>query len=263
MVSTVILCAIFLAVGVGFTYIITEIIARRNKFLFQFIKAIRKKKTIVFLETDKAIFWDTIEKFYKNLGLTKNKDVIILPKSSVKPVMNLGASFVHGDLYKSVTTPKEVRELIADLTKDGWADEEIAKFLEEVETTPADQLHEYYKSLIAGKNPKNPSVALTEDELKEQKEKITKRYNIYRNLSSVIKDFIYTGLNRVTVLSMIRELVYQRELEKMGSREWVKWALAIFLILVGVGFAVRFIISSPNIPQIFGGGNTPQPRINP
>ena len=94
-------------------------------------------------------------------------------------------------------------------------------------------------------NPQDPDVPI--NPIDKQK------YDVYVSLPSVVKDFIYTGLNRTSIHAMLRELVFQRELEKMGKRDWVKIAIAIFLILLGIGFAIRFIVGAPEFAKVVGG----------
>jgi amino acid permease len=80
-----------------------------------------------------------------------------------------------------------------------------------------------------------------------------KKYDVFVDMSSVVKDFIYTGINRTTIHAMLRELVYQRELEKFGQRNWMMIAIAIFIILIGLGFAIKWIFSTEGIIQTLTG----------
>ena len=240
---------IFLLVGLGVGYVIYDISLFMNrKYLRVLIKTIRKKKPIALLETDKAIYIKPIEKVYRNLGLTKDKEVIVMPKSSMKPVMNFGGiPIVHGDLYKSVTTPQEVRKFIDERLRDGWKDEDIADFLQEIETNKPEEVKKKYKKLK-----------------EEGKSKIDKqKYDIYVNLPSVIKDYIYTGLNRVSIHDMIREMVYQRELEKLGKRNWITIAVAIMIIVLAVAIGLNFVLSTPGITNAITHGISTAPQIAP
>jgi len=259
----------FLIVGFGGGYIISEVMLRKNKALYLIYTAFKKKKFIAFLETDKSVYCRIIKKMYGNLGITEQKEIVILPKSSPKPCINLGgAMVVHGDLYKSVCVPQEVRTFIDERMGAGWSNEDIAKFLEEIETMPPDQVKKHYFNLkfLQPKPPVDPVVNPLDPEqiAKEKEEKINKqKFDIYINLSSVVKDFIYTGINRTTIHALLRELVYQRELEKMGGRNWLAIAIAIMVILIAVGVLIRFIAGTPAIANMLGqlvGGGT---RIAP
>lgn len=268
----IVLQYIFLVVGLGFGYVISEVMLRKNKALYKFTTAMKKKKFIAFLETDKAIYGRIIKKIYRNLAITEQKEIIILPKSSPKPCVNLGgAMIVHGDLYKSVAVPQEVRKFIHERKKEGWKEEDIAQFLEEIETTPPEVLKpllhklKFWKKkkvgdnktsqgdkeetpIDLGSNPAPPNLPNVPPVTRVSKRK----YDVYMSLPSVVKDFIYTGLNRVSIHTMLRELVYQRDLEKWGQRNWLMIGIAIMIILLGVGFAIRFIFGTPGIAETIG-----------
>lgn len=243
---------IYFVVGVGGCFLFTEIWARRRKHLHKVIKALKKKQFVALLETDKAIYFRVIKKVYRNLAITEQKEIIVLPKSSPKPCINIGGGMlVHADLYKSVAVPQEIRQFIHDRKKEGWKEEDIAEFLEEVETTPPSMLKKRFFDLKFPKlkkkektevpKPSNPNLDI---------DKIDKRkFDVYINLPSVVKDFIYTGLNRVSIHAMLREIVYQRELEKIGKRNWLAIAIAIMIILLGVGFGIRFILGTPGVME--------------
>jgi hypothetical protein len=288
-----------LIAGFGLGYVIDEMSLRRNKGAFNFIQqCIRKKKMGAFLETDKGSYFTPIEKIYKNIGITTARELIILPRSAVKPCLNMGGiPLVHGDLYKSVVTPQEFRLFVEKMTKEeNWTSEEIAKFMEEIESTPPEQLNHRYKMLSkAGEllskkkgkfdaytgNKANPGTNPETNLETDLKEKATtdpvalwalqykdnpkefKKWNIYINLPTTIKDFIYTGLNRVSIHAMLRELVYQRDLEKMGQRNWLQIAIAFIIIAVGVGFAIRFIFSTPGLLNTLTALAQPASQIAP
>jgi hypothetical protein len=252
-------------------FLVNEILLRRNKMLYQFIRAVKKRNPIAFLETDKMVYFVPIERFFKNLGLTKTKEVVIVPKGSVKP-SNLGVEMAHGDLYKSITTPQEFRILCYDLLNSGWSADDIASFFEKVEQIPAEELKQKYISKINDLNEKlkkinlqivkeekpeileelNKKVMEIDTELKKQ----FKEFNLFLNLPSTIKDFIYTGVNRVSLSAMIREMVYQRELERLGQRNWVAIGIAVLLILIGLALFGRFIL-----PMLQGGGASVTAKI--
>ena len=297
MVSSNIITIAVGALCIFLGYFIDRITFLKNKQLARFVTALKKRKPIIFLETDKGVFWDTIEKFYRNLGVTSGKELVIVPRSSTKPVLNLtGGMIAHGDLYKAVTVPQELRMFIFNQLNAGWSQEDIAHFIEEIETKPPEAIKEYLEELIDGKNHlekgnpediktlNNPAVMLDEIRKKAEENKPLTRLDrlalafhshkqatkiepetelkIYINLPSIVKDFIYTGLNRVTIHDMLHELVYQRELEKMGGRNWIAIAIAIVLIIIGIGIGARFILGTPAVANMFS--NLVQPaRIAP
>jgi hypothetical protein len=270
-----IITIIYLVVGLGGGFLISEVMLRRNKALYIIYTALKKKNFIAFLETDKSVYCRIIKKMYGNLGITEQKEIIIIPKSSPKPCVNLGgAMIVHGDLYKSVCTPKEVREFVEKRLNDGWTNEDVAKFLEEIETIPPEQLKKHFFDLKnkppINKIPVSPNNPIVNSEtipeqLKDDKEELInkQKYDVYINLSSVVKDYIYTGINRTTIHALLRELVYQRELEKMGGRNWLGIAIAIMIILIAVGVFIRFIFTSPAVVSMISGAMGGASRIAP
>lgn len=260
--------------GAGSVFIFNEISKRKNKALFKLIDAIKKKHLIAFLETDKSVYFRPITKTYKNIGITDKKEIIILTKDSPKPCMDLGGIMIaHGDLYRGITIPAEVRKFAQEKLVDGWKSEDIGRFLQEIEQTPAEVLKEYYKKMKKtrvipgtekiitekGENGKSTEkvIAIPASEVDMQK------YDTFICMPSVVKDFIYTGINRVSIHDMIRELVYQRELEKFGQRNWIVIAVAIFLILIAIGFAIRLISGSPGIMEAISGAIGAPARIAP
>lgn len=256
---------IYLIVGMGFTYLAVEVMARKNKGLFNLTNALRKKHMVAFLETDKAIYCKRIVKMYRNLGVTEDKELIVIPRSSPKPCVNVGGGMIiHGDLYKSVTVPQELRKFIEERLEEKWKDEDIAQFLEEIETTPPNILKKLYFEKKT--KPQTSVPVVTNGNSPEAKAEVNlidaKKYDIYMALPSVIKDFIYTGINRVSIHAMLRELVYQRELEHMGKRNWLMIAVAVIIILIGVGFAIRFILGTPQLLDTISKAVTPS-RIAP
>jgi len=246
---------LFLLVGLGIGYFLYDTLLKRNKGLYTIISSVKKKKMVAFLETDKSVYIKPIEKIYKNLGVTKQREIVILPKSSVKPCMGLGIQIAHGDLYKSVTTPQEVRQFVEERKKDGWKDEDIAQFFQEIETIPGNKLKTIYKQMKEGKDLSGKKIDVNEIE--------KMKFDIYKNMDSVVKDFIYTGLNRVSIHDMLREIVYQRELENIGKRNWIMIAVAIMIIIIAIGLGVRFIFSTPGITNMVTSAISSTPRIAP
>jgi len=240
----------YLVAGLGLSYILYEISLRKNRALYSLIKNVKKKKQIpIFLETDKASYLKFVDRVFKNIGVTTEKELVVIPKSSAKPCLNLGGIVIaHGDVYKSVTVPTDLIKFVKEL-KDGkfgekWSNEEIAKFFQEIEHVNAEKLKDYLKQFDGKKkikkiNEDGEKVGINVSPMMSQK------FKIYMAMPSVVKDFIYTGINRVSLHDMLREMVYQRELEKMGSRNWIMYAIAILIVLLGV----YFLLKSPAITQ--------------
>ncbi len=212
-------------VGLGGGYIIRGLLNSKYKGLSMIEKAVKKKNSIIFLETPTTSFVRPIVKMFQNIGITDQKEIIIFSPGSLKTCANLGIMVAHGDLYRSMAVPLDVPKTKLELGDMGLSDDEIAELLEIIQKTP--------KSKLKGK--------LEKEEIKDEKskEKVTK-YNIYLGLSSVVKDFVYTGLNRVSIQDMLRNLVAQRELENMGKNQWINNAIAIFIVAIGIAFAIKF-----------------------
>lgn len=243
--ASIFISIIYFIVGFAGAYILNEISLRKNKGLYSLIQAVKKKGTFAILETDKSAYVRTISNSFKNLAVTPEKEIIIMTKSSPKPIVNMGGvQVIHGDLYKSVSVPQEVRKFITDMEAKNWRPEDIAKFMEEIEQTPAEFLTQTYKSLYQSENYPGTETRISMTD--------KQKYNIYLGMSSVVKDFIYTGLNRTTIHSMMRELVYQRELEKGTQRNWIMIAIAVMIILIALGFAIRWITGGAGISSLLG-----------
>jgi len=245
-------------------YVFYDFSLRKKKALYTIITAVRKKQPLAFLETDKAVFVDRIVKVYKGLAITPRKDILILTRNSPKPAIGLGIQIFHGDAYKGVAVPQEVRKIIQELlsgkygTK--WKPEDIAQFFEEIEKNPAEWLEEFYKYMKENET-KIVKTEKGEEEIPAS-EIDKKKYDIFIGMPSVVKDFIYTGLNRTMIKAMLREMVYQRELEKIKTWNWLYIAIAILIILIGLGFFLPKILpyltaAAPKPPP------TPPARIVP
>jgi len=260
---------LYFVVGFGGAYVLVLLIDKKNKWLSSLVKSIKKRHPIIFLETDKASYFRPTARFFKNLAITPDKEVIVVPKSSPKPCLNLGGvEIIHADLYKSIGTPRELRLFIDELIEnDGWSQEDVSKFFEEIEIISPDIIMKYFEdNMKAIKTDGNNGSAEKNgngEKRKAVKEKLKKKIEIYKSLPSVVKDFIYTGINRVSLHAMIREMVYQRELEKVGGRNWLAIAIAIMIIAVAVGIAFRFIFQTPGVMEGLAGAVVGPERIAP
>jgi len=254
-----------ISVGIGagafvLGYFFYEFNLRKNPSLWTIISAVKKKRILAMLETDKAVFPEHIVKVYKSIGITPKKDLIIFTRGSPKMLYGTPIQVVHADIYKSITVPQELRKLVKRLENKGWKAEDIGQFFEEVEKTPADVLEKVYKEIKAtGKktviDEEGNVVERDASEIEKQK------YDVFIGMSSVVKDFIYTGINRTTIKSMLREMVYQRELEKIGRWNILYVAIAVLLILIGLGFFLPKVL--PYLSQAVPKPPAPPARISP
>lgn len=248
----------FVLLGAGFFWLYEQFQIRRNKAFFALQQAVKKKQAYGFLETSTGSYFRTLTKIRNNIGITPQKEVIILPEGSLKPVMNMGGQIFHADLYKSIATNQEFRKFLEERTNDKWTEEDVAKFLQEVEQTPANILSEFFKKLKT--DPYYPNTNPVDQA------KITKvdrqKFQIFKSLSSEVKNFIYTGINRTSIHSMLKELVYQRELENVGKRNWIAIAIAAFIIVMIIVFALNTLGGSGGGVANLVGGILPN-RVNP
>ena len=245
--------------GLGFGYILSQFKTRKAIRLIN--DACRKGKDVVFLETKDGMYVRIIEKAVKNLAITNEKEVVIVTPNSMKYCPQLGVKIAFGDLYKSVTTPTELLKVINNLKLDGWKEDEIAEFFEEIERENDSTLKETYKLY---KKLKGIPFKKENGEVLVKKDKTAqKKYDVYITLDSVVKDFLRTGLNRVTIHDMVRELVFQRELERIGQRDWIKIALAIFIILIALGITMKWIFGGGGVAVSMVQQFTGAPRIAP
>lgn len=254
---------LFLVVGLIAGYLFCTLGITRNKELNKLIKAVQKRQMFAILETDTASYFRPIIAMYKNLAITPEKEVIIIPKGATKPIMNLnGVQVIHADLYKGIGMSKDMRAFIVRKEADGWKPEDVAKFFQEIEETPADILKKYYKDV--DEKGEIPVGTVSEDGVEK---KVTipandvekSKYKTFLALPSLVRDFVYSGINRVSIAAMIREMVYQRELDKVGQKNWIAIGITIFLILLGIGIAARWILTSSGGTGI----NTMIPNIGP
>ena len=273
----IIIKIVFLVVGIGVGYILYSILLMRNKGLALMTKAVKSKSPIIFLETPTGVYLRRVVKTFQNIAITNNKEIVIMTGSSLKNCFELAIPVSHGDLYRSITIPQELRITIQQLKDKGWTEKQIGEFLEDVAVLSEEQLQhkyevlqnpEYYDQLIERAKATKKQI---EDKLKEEKDekklgemkqaiseidnliedaKIKKeniktldfkkeQYKVYLGLPSVVKDFIYTGLNRVSIFSMLKNLVDQRELEKMGQRNWIMLAMAFLIICIAIGIGFK------------------------
>lgn len=211
-------------VGLVAGYAIYWLRLRRNKGLMNLIQTIQSKGLYIFLETDSGCFGRRVIKTLKNIAITDQKDFVILPTGTVKS-SNLGIQIGHGDLYKSILVPKELPKLVSELRdKHGMSDHEIGLFFEETQNINRDTLKKICNGTI------------------DPKDFDQNKLDIYKTFHSNITGFIHTGLNRVSIAQNIEHLVRRENIMKLGQKNWVQIAIAVFIVLLAIGFLAKFAI---------------------
>lgn len=230
-------------VGLGVGYYLKGMLTSRIMGIKTIETAVKKKQFLVFLETPTGTILRRIVLLDQNIGITENKEVVIIPAGTVKPCAQLrGINIAHGDLYRAVTVPGDLIKLKDELVKNGWTTDNIGSFFKLIEEIPQ----------------ANIKKKLDEIEINiENRGDEFKPFNVYTSMSSVVKDFVYTGLNRTSIHEMLRNLVAKRDLENLNKKDWVTIAIAVTIVLVGLGVLFKFIApaiatmgaaSAPTVP---------------
>lgn len=213
--------------GAGIGYYANCVLLARNKGLAIVMSAMKKKTPLMFLDSGNSTYVRTTALMKDNIAVTKEKELIVMPAGSVKHCANLGIPVGFGDLYRSCLVPKEIIQFrkgeIANIDE-----AEAKKLLFDMQTKSPEDLK---KDLEEAK--------ILDPETNEEKGTM---YDVYMALPFVIKDFVQTGLNRTSIYNMLRNLVAQRDLEKIGKRDWVSIGVLIFLVIIGIGFAAKWIL---------------------
>lgn len=235
-----ILIAAILGLGAG--YVIYWLRLRRNKGLMNLMDAVKHKGLYVFLETDTSTFGRKIIKTHQNLAITDQKEVIIMPTGTVKSCPTFGIQLGHGDLYKSILVPKDLPGLVEELkTNHKMSNHEIGLFFEETQNINRDTLNQICDGTIDGSQ-------FNQTKLK-----------IFKTLNSNITGFIHTGINRVSIAQNIEHLIKRENIMKLGSKNWVSIAIAVLIILVGIG--LLFMLAAPNLTDLFSVASNTVPPI--
>jgi len=282
---SLLLYPVFVGVGLVFGYYLKDLLIKRNKNIANLLKAIKKKEPIAFLETDTSVYWRPIKHSFQNIGVTDKREVLVMPKNTFKPCMNLsGVPIAHGDLYKGVTTTQDIRKFITERKIAGWTEEDIAVFLQEVEAFSPERfkdLQENKESVVRDKieNLKNwfkgKTDTVDEDleniqkrigtkkkdkkEYERQKKKLEQELNriveslkVYSTLSAQVKDYIYTGINRASINMMMRALVMERDLGKSKTVKWITIAIAILVAVIGIAIGLKMLLGNPQVMESIG-----------
>lgn len=242
-----------LLLGMGLGYFLYGVFLSRNRALWEFIQSAKKGADVIFLETQNTVFMKPVNKYYKDVALMKDGSAVIVPKNTRKIWNNFpNIGIVHGDFYKAVGTPDEFRKLIYDLkVLQGWNNDDIATFFEEIEHIKSEYLKEKYKYMKENKKVpigKDANGNVIESPASEVEQK---KYDIYMALPSVITEYIYTGINRTSVHAMLDVLTRQREHEKkLEQKQWIQIGFAVLLILIGLGMVLMF--GGDTLSTLFG-----------
>lgn len=230
-------------VGLGIGYYLKGMLTSRIMGIKTIETAVKKKQFLVFLETPTGTILRRIVLLDQNIGITENKEVVIIPAGTVKPCAQLrGINIAHGDLYRAVTVPGDIIKLKDELVKNGWTTDKVGSFFKLIEETPQATIKKKLDAIDIEK--------INGDEFKP--------YNVYISMSSVVKDFVYTGLNRTSIHEMLRNLVAKRELDNLNKKDWVTIAIAVTIVLVGLGVLFKFIA-----PAIATMGASSAPAVPP
>lgn len=283
MTILLIVSGVSLLIGVALSYAYNFFMMRRLGETKHLIKAIKKRQMIIFLESEGRSIFRTIVHAYQNIGVTNGRELVILPEGSVKPCLNLNASqILHGDLYRSLAVPTEFLTVLHDLQARGLTDQEITNIfyqimnnnISKMEDTKNEKVKEIaenfnYSKFCDAITQSDPTFAgLTEKEKhnrhdealitvaeqyeKENPEIQTLKY--YRAMPTIVKNFLQTGVNRVSLEMMLSNKILQEAFKKIGQTN-------IMQVLVGIGIMVLLIFLGlkfglPAIQDLFsmGGG---------
>lgn len=276
-------------VGTVLGMVLIMITIRRNRLLFTFMQAQKRKQGVAFLEDESKIMVQRVVDNFQNLSVTESGQIVIITPGSVKPVAGTMIQTVHGDLYKSVTTPFALRRFIWNRTREGWSADDIADFLEEIEKASSDEaIKEKYADLKYNselkeelqkeiddlkKRLQDKKLEKTEKQsLKIQLDEKTKqiqpfknlsgadkhKYDIYLSLPSSIAAFVNTGLNRTSI--NLQDELKQITKQKMLGKKAAKWMGII--IAIGFGILLLFMglkIGGPVLIEMINGGAQAMP----
>lgn len=91
------------------------------------------------------------------------------------------------------------------------------------------------------------------------------KLDVYLALPSDVRNYLVTGLNRVTIKSMLDNLTAQKDLEKVGKTDWVMIATAAVMACLGLAILIKFGAGAlPDVANAFNSVNqVPPQRIAP
>lgn len=229
----------------------------------QLINAIRKRQMTIFLESEGRSVFRTIVTAYQNIGVTNNRELVILPEGSVKPCLNLNATqIMHGDLYRSLAVPTEFLTVLHKLKDDNFTDKEITDIFYKIMNLNEKQLKtnernnldtliknydfetydkeqtktdpKYAKLSAEEKNKQHEMYLLEKIKEFEDTDPDVHAVKVYRAMPSVVKNFLQTGVNRVSLEMMLSNKMLQEAFKNVGRG-------ATMQVLVGIGIMMLLI----------------------
>lgn len=259
---------LFVGVGAVAHWIYNK--GKANKFgkLNELIQAIQKRKEIIFLESEGAVNFRIIDRSHQNIAFTKEHDIIVLTENSLKACANLnGVKIGHGDLYRSVVVPTDFSKFTEHLKESGLTDTQITEIYTSIMNKNITQLtKQKQKDIDTAKNalikkypeeeyiPKDneniPYDVFILNHLAKKQETLLSSItlNTFKSMSSVVKNFIQTGVNRVSLHSMMEAQTAIDNFKKAGQRDWYQILLGIGILALMVGLAFSF--AGPFIPDM-------------
>ena len=252
---------------------------RLNRFgnLKELVEAIQKRKEIIFLESEGAVNFRIIDRSHQNLAFTKAHDIIVLTENSLKACTNLnGVKIGHGDLYRSVVVPTDFSKFTEELKETGMPETQITEIYTEIMNKNIDQLtKQNQKDLANAKaeleatypeknykpkdhNNKTYEVFILELLTKEHVEMFsTITLDTFKSMSAVVKNFIQTGVNRVSLYSMMEAQTAIDNFKRAGQRDWYQILLGIGVLALLVGLALS--LAGPFIPDMISAAAASNP----
>ena len=254
---------------------------RTNRFgkLNDLINAIQKRQEIIFLESEGAVNFRIIDRSHQNLAFTKEHDVIVLTENSLKACANLnGVKIGHGDLYRSVVVPTDFSKFTEELKESGLTETQITDVYTEIMNKNIGQLTEQKQKDIEAAtaglikkypkknyNPKDHNnmpykTFILEYLAKEQKDVFSAiTLDTFKAMSSVVKNFIQTGVNRVSLHSMMEAQTAIDNFKRAGQRDWFSILLGVGVLALLIGLAFSF--AGPFIPNMISAAAASSPGV--
>lgn len=214
-------------------YLFFNLMQFRKFGLLLLLKAIKKRKPILLLESPTNYFIEVPENQMENLMFTKKKDIIITPAGTVKNCPTLGnAQIGHADLYLSCAIPMDLLKFIEEKKKDGWDENKIAEELDRIVTSEKE-----------GKKKAIPEQYATKN---KQEWRVYKTYSVDN-----IKNFLNTGINRTLLKRQILTLIEQNKLSQMfGGRNWMAIVIPLAIIIIVIAVVLMMLSGSGFIPSV-------------
>lgn len=259
---------LFVGVGAVAHWIYNK--GKANKFgkLNELIQAIQKRKEIIFLESEGAVNFRIIDRSHQNIAFTKEHDIIVLTENSLKACANLnGVKIGHGDLYRSVVVPTDFSKFTEHLKESSLTDTQITEIYTSIMDKNITQLTKQKqkdidtaKNALIKKYPEEEYIPKDNENIpydvfilnllaKKQETLLSSiTLNTFKSMSSVVKNFIQTGVNRVSLHSMMEAQTAIDNFKKAGQRDWYQILLGIGILALMVGLAFSF--AGPFIPDM-------------